>query len=138
MRFSRRPVVDLRESILHLQVMIEPRKLTRLPDSVSTWTTKLSDQIMTRVLSDDEYLRHRSQIYKQRLATAYEETTAFLSKHQIRFDPANAGLFIWIDLRAWLLLPIPGSDPKLSVDIQLTYFLLQRGVFLEPGEVGAK
>lgn len=55
-----------------------------------------------------EALQHGNQAW---LRGRYERLTAVLGQHGVPYLPAGAGLFVWIDLRAWLPPPSESSTP---------------------------
>lgn len=59
-------------------------------------------------LSFAEALQHGNQAW---LRGRYERLTAVLEKHGVPYLPAGAGLFVWLDLRAWLPPVSESSTP---------------------------
>lgn len=104
--------------------------------------TTFTDAVFTHLLRDEVFLQNYLSVYPVRLQAAYQSTTATLTHHGVPFEPANAGLFIWVDLSRWLAYIAPGAIANCSggkgdsPEVQLSRYLLRRGVYLQPGEVG--
>ena len=102
-----------------------------------TWMPKFCDTFATRLLSQTEVLQNYVATYRERLTRAYDRAAGALSDLQIPFQPANAGLFIFIDLSMWVLY-FSGDqyNPRgPSPELQLCEYLVKQGVFLNPGQV---
>lgn len=57
-----------------------------------------------RMLEDKAFLDHFINTNQKRLAMHYTVVTKFLEQHDIPYFPGgNAALFVWVDLRKWLL-----------------------------------
>ncbi|KAJ6031929.1 hypothetical protein N7540_002661 [Penicillium herquei] len=106
--------------------------------SVSTWVTSFSDRVFTAFLNDRDFYSSYIQRYQIKLSEAYAITTTFLQEHSIPFSPANAGLFLWVDLGSWLkYFQEPSNKANgedVSREMQLTRYLLKHGVYLNPSE----
>ena len=58
----------------------------------------------SRILEDKTFLNRFISENQNRLAKHYTILTNFLREHSISFfEGGNAGVFVWVDLRAWLL-----------------------------------
>ncbi|KAK2735108.1 ACC synthase [Colletotrichum kahawae] len=99
-----------------------------------TWPTSFSDSFASRLLSDEAAFENYVHTYQRRLAQAYERVSGALIRHQIPFQPATAGLFIYIDLRRWTDQFEGAGDPEL----QLWKYLVDSGVGVNPGKVSHK
>ena len=100
-----------------------------------TWIAAYSDKVFSQIISNDGFTERYVQVYQARLKSSYLYTTAFLSRYSISFDPANSGLFIWIDLSKWTSIISGWAVSADSPELALTKWLLTKGVYLEPGEV---
>lgn len=68
------------------------------------WEAYLVQDTWARILEDEPFLDYFISENQRRLAHNYTLVTAFLDKHNIRYlRGGNAGIFLWIDLRPWLL-----------------------------------
>lgn len=79
--------------------------------------------------------------YRSRLRQRYIQTTQLLKVKGIPHDPANSGLFVWLDLSKWLCY-FTGTDQSKSGDgdtesreEKLYRYILSRGVVLNLGKV---
>ena len=94
-----------------------------------------ADCVFSRLLQDEAYVDKFFKTYQTRLSQSYARTTAFLEKYSIPYQPANSGLFIWIDLSQWLDgTELPGKAGD-SPELKLTRWLMTEGIYLEPGQV---
>lgn len=102
-----------------------------------TWVTAFSDNFFSSFLSDAARVEQFFNSYHLRLAAAHKQATNFFDQNKITYDRANAGLFLWIDLSPWLRYF--GSSKQnvgtVTQELQLTYYLIKRGIYLEPGQV---
>jgi len=98
-----------------------------------TAITRLADIFFTKFLEDREHLTKYLTLYHRRLQRSYLSTIHILAEYNIPFNRANAGMFIWIDLSSWL--PKFGTEATVGREMKLTIWLLQQGVYLEPGKV---
>ena len=63
----------------------------------------------SRILEDKTFLKSFLAENQKRLAKNYRIITDFLKRHGIPYyQGGNAAMFVWVDLRAWLV-PEPGS-----------------------------
>ncbi|KAI0003151.1 1-aminocyclopropane-1-carboxylate synthase [Xylariaceae sp. FL0662B] len=84
--------------------------------------------IVTAMLEDRSWARAFLEISRERIKAAYEHVTAGLQELDIKFIPANAGFFIYIDLSPYL-----NTDATVP-DFELAQRLLDAGIFLHPRE----
>ncbi|KAF4972845.1 hypothetical protein FSARC_671 [Fusarium sarcochroum] len=105
-----------------------------------TWLTVPSDRFVTRFLEQLDLVQDYLNTYRLRLGAAYQRTTAALNRHGIPYQPANAGLFIFIDLGQWvrhfdgLGSTCQDMENVGSPELQLCRWLIGHGVFLNAGE----
>lgn len=82
---------------------------------------------VAQLVSQDKWLRSYLKENPLRLRRAYEQVVTFLNEHDIQFCEAQAGFFVWIDLRKWI------RAPTLDGELQLWKDLNAAGVVLTPG-----
>jgi len=71
-------------------------------------------QVLLRdLLADDEFTARLDRERVARLGDAYARTTKVLAEHGVGFVPAGAGLFVWADLRPWLVEPTFEGETRL-------------------------
>lgn len=58
--------------------------------------------VMTKVLEDTAFVQKFISKNHKRLRSSYQKLSEKLTKAQIDFVPANAGMFVWIDMRKYL------------------------------------
>ncbi|PVH77471.1 PLP-dependent transferase [Cadophora sp. DSE1049] len=110
-------------------------KLTVRKLGAFTWVNAFADNFFGNFLADRVQVSKFLALYQRRLKAAHVHATTFLSMHVIDYDVSNSGVFIWIDLSVWLrFFPEIGRD---SPELLLTYYLMRKGVYVEPGEVSA-
>ncbi|KAK5994746.1 1-aminocyclopropane-1-carboxylate synthase 1-like protein [Cladobotryum mycophilum] len=80
------------------------------------------------MLANREWCRHFFDTSRRRIGDAYAHATLGLSELGIRFLPANAGFFVYIDLSPHLKKDVPNPE------FELSQRLLDAGVFLHPKE----
>lgn len=105
-----------------------------------TWITPFSASFFTAFISDENAMEEYLITYRSRLRQRYIEITQLFKAKGIPHDPANSGLFVWIDLNKWLCY-FNGTDKtkasekdKESREEQLYRYILSRGVVLNLGE----
>ncbi|KAH7012989.1 pyridoxal phosphate-dependent transferase [Ilyonectria destructans] len=102
-----------------------------------TWITAFSEAFVTNFFSQLNLVQEYVSIYQSRLGEAYARTHEALVENDIPFQPATSGLFVVIDLSPWIGY-FDGSDkvdnPVESREVQLCNWLLEGGVFLNPGQ----
>ncbi|PXF43704.1 1-aminocyclopropane-1-carboxylate synthase-like protein 1 [Gracilariopsis chorda] len=82
---------------------------------------------VAQVLSQDKWLRSYLKENPLRLRRAYGQVATFLNGLNIPFCEAQAGFFVWIDMRKWI------PAPTLEGELQLWKDLNAAGVVLTPG-----
>lgn len=108
---------------------------TNRPRSMVATISIFSATFFTQLLNDNMFLDRYFQTYQERLQSGYLQTTTVLKQHNIPFSKTNAGLFLWIDLSQWLgLHGNKQGNTGLTPEMEMTNYLLSRGVFLQPGE----
>jgi hypothetical protein len=107
-----------------------------------SWVTASSDAFFTQFISDTAVVDQFFQTQKKRLRETYGRASALLKKHQIPFSPANAGVFVWLDISAYLKYFEGKDEPghfgqtgDESREIKLCRYLINNGLFIAPGEV---
>ncbi|BGP56596.1 hypothetical protein JCM8202v2_004222 [Rhodotorula sphaerocarpa] len=95
-----------------------------------------SDVLWSNLLLDPVGLPTYLALNRSRLSGAYARATAWLREHDIPYRPAQAGHFVWIDLRRFL----PGEDREGRVlegpaerEVELVQRFLDHGVNLGRG-----
>ena len=67
-----------------------------------SFPSALLDYMACTILEDKKFVQKFVLESQRRLAENYALTTSFLRKHDIRYQEANAGCFVWVDLgKAW-------------------------------------
>ncbi|CAH0054460.1 unnamed protein product [Clonostachys solani] len=114
------------------QVLAAAAKLTWF-----TWLPVMSDRFITMFLSQQDTVEEYLVTYRSRLAEAYRRAAMALQTCQIPYEPANAGLFVFIDLSAWLQYFVGSAlntGPMLSPELRLCEYLIDHDIFLNAGE----
>jgi 1-aminocyclopropane-1-carboxylate synthase len=88
--------------------------------------------IATAMLEDRKWCRGFISMARERIQKAYEHITSGLEEIGVRYFPANAGLFVYVDLSPYLKADVP--DP----DFDLAQKAFDAGVFLHPKEEHGK
>lgn len=97
-----------------------------------SWVTSSSDAFFTRFISDFEVVDQYLTLFKNRDLETNNHAASLFNKHNIAFSAANAGLFVWVDLRPYLkYFEGNGSNTELS----LCRYLITKGIFISPGVV---
>ncbi|OJJ76713.1 hypothetical protein ASPBRDRAFT_62811 [Aspergillus brasiliensis CBS 101740] len=103
-----------------------------------TWVTPFATKFFTEFLSNPADVRRYVTLNRERLRAKYISTTSLMRERGVPFTSANGGLFIWIDLSAWLC-HFPGHDdprmPGETREMQLCKYLIKEGVYLSMGEL---
>ncbi|KAJ9136657.1 Aspartate aminotransferase [Pleurostoma richardsiae] len=99
-----------------------------------TWISSYSDVVFSAVASDCSFVTKYLKTYRQKLRESRETATQFLDRHRIPYRPANAGVFLWIELSKWTPLIDGCGTSEESNEVRLTKYLIKEGVYLEPGE----
>jgi hypothetical protein len=103
-----------------------------------TWITASSANFAAQFLGQLDIVQDYITTYQSRLLQAYKTAKGALNCHQIPFNPADAGLFFLIDLGEWVSYfegPDSAADSNETREIQLCKWLVDGGVFLNPGQV---
>src|SRR4051794_39621474 len=98
-----------------------------------SWVTSSSDAFFTRFVSDLEVVDQYLKLFKERALEANNHAASLFNKHNIVFSAANAGLFLWVDLRPYLKY-FEGSGGS-NTELSLCRYLITKGIFVSPGEV---
>ncbi|KAG5655624.1 hypothetical protein KAF25_009123 [Fusarium avenaceum] len=98
-----------------------------------TWVNAFADHVATWLLQDSRAVSDYIFEYRRRLSNAYLGVTQALRSNKIPFNPADAGLFVSINLHEWI--HHFSEDAGTSPEHQLCHWLTHHGVFLNPGEV---
>ncbi|UKZ81464.1 hypothetical protein TrVFT333_009236 [Trichoderma virens FT-333] len=99
-----------------------------------TWVSSFSTAFFTHFLSDTEAVDKYLALYQSRLRTSYIAASELFHKHGIPFQPANCGMFVFIELTKWLKY-FEAPDVK-SQEVQLyRYLAFQAGVHLNMGQL---
>ncbi|ORZ04389.1 1-aminocyclopropane-1-carboxylate synthase, partial [Lobosporangium transversale] len=103
--------------------------------AVFTWMSSVTEGMLTELLSDPERIDTFIKTNQARLAESYTYTVETLSKHNISFTPAQAGLFLWIDLRQYIPAPFKtaASHGDREAEFLLWRTMLDQGVYLNLG-----
>uniref|UniRef100_A0A8H7K5Q4 Aminotransferase class I/classII large domain-containing protein n=1 Tax=Bionectria ochroleuca TaxID=29856 RepID=A0A8H7K5Q4_BIOOC len=118
------------------QVLAAAAKLTWF-----TWLPVMTDTFVTSFLSQQDTVEEYLATYRSRLAEEYRRATIALQKQRIPYEPANAGLFIFIDLSAWLQYFVEsaqGAGTISSPELRLCEYLIDHGIFLNAGEAASE
>ncbi|RMZ77586.1 hypothetical protein DV737_g4280, partial [Chaetothyriales sp. CBS 132003] len=109
-----------------------------------TWLPQMSDTFVTAFLSRLDRVHDYLDTYRPRLAAAYERVCEELKRHRIPFRPAEGGLFVFVNLGAWIRYFGQRGRPEdnvtkedgrvLSPELRLCEWLIEHGVFLNAGE----
>ncbi|KAI8712238.1 Aminotran-1-2 domain-containing protein [Fusarium sp. LHS14.1] len=105
-----------------------------------TWLSVMSDKFVTGFLEQLDLVQQYLDVYRPRLSHAYHQVATALETHKIPFQRAEAGLFVFIDLSAWIHHfqdldgKPPATDDTLSPELQLCEWLIDHGVFLNAGQ----
>lgn len=114
-----------------------------------SFPSALLDFMACTILEDKRFVDKFITESQRRLAENYALTTAFLRKHGIAFQEANAGVFVWVDLgQAWRRrnakmrnLPDGGwvllsdeMDGATNVTDDITRMLVRQRVYLASGD----
>ncbi|RSM07634.1 hypothetical protein CDV31_008527 [Fusarium ambrosium] len=105
-----------------------------------TWLSVMSDKFVARFLGELDLVQEYLDVYRPRLQNAYHQVAIALETHGIPFERAEAGLFVFIDLSAWIHhfqdgnREPPATDNALSPELQLCEWLIDHGIFLNAGQ----
>ncbi|KAL2920161.1 hypothetical protein HK105_200227 [Polyrhizophydium stewartii] len=92
--------------------------------------SSVSDRLMTRLLSDTEWMDWFVAENKKRLRAQYERTTVLLDSLGIKYLASDSTFFIYMDLHHML---DPTIADKTEAESKLWKDMMDRGVVLSPG-----
>jgi len=92
-----------------------------------SWVGTPSENIATNLLADENYIDWFLTTNQRRLSEAYSRAITLLSDAKIPYLPAQAGHYIWIDLREY----VSGSRNQ---EHELFRKILQNGVYIALGD----
>ncbi|KAL7934671.1 PLP-dependent transferase [Trichoderma chlorosporum] len=99
-----------------------------------TWVSSFSTAFFAHFLSDAEAVDEYLALYQGRLRASYGAASELLREHGIPFQPANSGMFVFVELTKWLKY-FDAPDGK-DQEVQLyRYLALQAGVLLNRGQL---
>ena len=102
--------------------------------SFFNWSGNISEKVATLILEDQQWLDHFLTLSHKRLASNNVLARQWLEKYKIPYlKGANAGFFLWIDLREWLPDAEDGEKKSPKSEELLAGELLKNGVFLTSG-----
>ncbi|KAH7161832.1 pyridoxal phosphate-dependent transferase [Dactylonectria macrodidyma] len=101
-----------------------------------TWITAFSEVFVTNFFSRLDLVHDYVSTYQERISAAYSKTREALIKYDIPFEPATSGLFVFVNLGRWIrYFDGPNqADADATPETQLCNWLLDGGVFLNPGQ----
>jgi bifunctional pyridoxal-dependent enzyme with beta-cystathionase and maltose regulon repressor activities len=99
-----------------------------------SWISSTTDTLVTKMLEDETWVDWFLKTNQRRLAESYEHLTQFLRTHNINYLPAQAGSFIWIDLRSFLPKPADQNPQKHAAEVVLYNTFLDHGIYIAGGE----
>jgi aspartate/methionine/tyrosine aminotransferase len=98
-------------------------------------TSNISERIATAMLSDTGWISNFLSLSKTRLAERSALARRLLDEYGIPYSKdANAGFFLWIDLRKWLPGKSEGEESWKAENI-LMGKILDKGIFITNGEL---
>ena len=92
-----------------------------------SWVGTPSENIATNLLADENYIDWFLTTNQRRLSEAYSRVVTLLSDSKIPYLPAQAGHYIWIDLREY----VSGNRNQ---EHELFRKILQNGVYIALGD----
>ncbi|KAI9012121.1 1-aminocyclopropane-1-carboxylate synthase-like protein 1, partial [Phycomyces nitens] len=102
--------------------------------AVMSYISSITDRTISNFLSDPVWIDHFIATNRRRLADAYKRVSGYLKDHGVRHLPVQAGHFIFVDLRPFLIQRNKGKPPTLKDEQDLWQILLDNGVYVAPGE----
>lgn len=101
--------------------------------SMFTWISAFGGILSTRLLTDRKFVTNRYlPMLHKTLNKRRQQLDKFLSANLIGYIVPEAAFFVFIDLSSWLG-DVEGNNDK-EREIALSEFLMDYGVFLEPGQ----
>lgn len=102
--------------------------------SMFAWSGNLNEKMATLMLEDENWMDRFYETSRQQLAKHNILARQLLDEAKIEYAlGANAGLFLWIDLRPYLVPTKQGQDPFEAED-ELTGRLIGNGVYVTNGK----
>ncbi|KAF9974361.1 hypothetical protein BGZ73_002247 [Actinomortierella ambigua] len=103
--------------------------------AVFNWIASTTEAMCTHLLSDGKVIDEFTRTNQERLAESYTETANFLRAHKIPFIPAQAGHFLWMDLRQFIPQSLVASAQAgdREAELKLWYAMLDEGVYVNLG-----
>ncbi|CAI6013751.1 unnamed protein product [Clonostachys chloroleuca] len=95
--------------------------------------SSLSDHVSAHMLEDDEWFHLYIEESRKKMSAAYSKIATWARKNQIPYVPANAGLFIWVDLGSRFLESYPGI-PEEELEDLIVKALYDNKVLLTRGK----
>lgn len=100
-----------------------------------SFVTAATDAFATKIFSDLDMLETYFALLKARLRDNYLRVSAEFEKKGISYSPANAGVFLWIDLSRYLGYFEGTDEVEETREMRLCRWLIGRGLFVSPGEL---
>ncbi|KAJ5106933.1 PLP-dependent transferase [Penicillium angulare] len=114
-----------------------------------SWSPHILQDAWAAMIENGEWMKTFMKKKTQLMLDRYKTTTAFLSEHGIAYVDMNAGFFIWIDLRQFLVSQpqeqqvgtdighktLPSSQPTLESELKFADICMENGVMVAPGHV---
>ena len=98
------------------------------------WSGGASEKIATLMLEDEKWMDNFLELSRTRLAERNKLVRDMLDENGVKYYlGANAGFFIWIDLRPWIHRSAGADDPWAGED-ELTKILIENKVFITNGK----
>ncbi|KAL2809108.1 pyridoxal phosphate-dependent transferase [Aspergillus granulosus] len=98
--------------------------------SLFSFPSSLADKAAASLLADDAFTDSFISANRTRLSESYQFVTGFCQANGIPYTHSNAGLFVWINLRAIV------KDPKMTDEVILSRMRLEK-VYLTSGSTYA-
>ena len=103
--------------------------------SMFHWSGNASEMIGTLMLEDEKWMDDFLQLSRERLADRNKMVRQILDDEGIKYYlGANAGFFIWVDLRPFLPPASEANDDPWAKETALTKRLLENKVFITNGQ----
>ncbi|KAL9057920.1 MAG: hypothetical protein Q9162_002047 [Coniocarpon cinnabarinum] len=118
-------------------IYLRNEELNRAMSAISQfhWSGGPSQEIATTILEDEDFLDRYQRLAKERLASRNKMARRYLDTAGIRYHQgANAGFFLWVDLRPFLPPLDPGMSSEWEREQALAKRMIDHKVFLTNGE----
>ncbi|KAL0089655.1 pyridoxal phosphate-dependent transferase [Phycomyces blakesleeanus] len=102
--------------------------------AVMSYISSITDRTISNFLSDSVWIDSYISTNRRLLADSYAKISIFFKDHGVRHLPVQAGHFVFIDLRPFLIQKNGGKPPTLKDEQELWQTLLDNGVYVAPGE----